>query len=84
MARFLNAYVPLIESGSVNRLNVVFLGAGFDTTFYWVQEGIENGELSSVLKGRITVVEVDFPSVVAKKISVIRSNEKMLEYLRDK
>lgn len=79
--RFVTTYAKLIESSTVNKVNILFLGAGYETTFFWLQESIERGEIPESLRGKITVVEVDFAEVVTKKIKVIRSNQKMLEYI---
>lgn len=66
--RFLNAY------NQADRINIVSLGAGYDTTFFLLQDEISKGTLPTNLKGKICVVEIDFHEVVAKKISVIKKN----------
>jgi hypothetical protein len=78
LVRFLRTYAQLVENGLVNRVNILLLGAGYDTTYFWLQESIEKGELPESLRGRITFIEVDFQDVVTKKIKVLKTNEKMV------
>lgn len=44
--------------------NIVSLGAGYDSTFFWLK--------SQNLTTGITYVEIDFPDVVVKKIKTIK------------
>jgi len=63
MNRFLHAY-----AAHPQKLNILILGAGYDTTFFNLQEEIKNGKLPESLKEKVTVVEIDFHEVVSKKI----------------
>lgn len=67
--RFLNAYHE-----QADRLNILSFGAGYDTNVFLLQDSIRNGLLPETLKGKVTVVEVDFHDVVTKKISVIKKH----------
>ena len=48
------------------KVNVVSLGAGFDSTYFWLKKN--DPEIDS----RIDYVEIDFASVVKRKASLIR------------
>lgn len=55
------------------------LGAGFDTTYFWLHESIANGEIKNVgdLKDKVTYVEIDFDDIVIKKIHTIKKVEEL-------
>eukprot|EP01113_Clastostelium_recurvatum_P005961 TRINITY_DN12687_c0_g1_i1.p1 TRINITY_DN12687_c0_g1~~TRINITY_DN12687_c0_g1_i1.p1 ORF type:complete len:354 (+),score=71.03 TRINITY_DN12687_c0_g1_i1:51-1064(+) len=55
-------------------LQIVSLGAGFDTTFWKMKARAE-------LEGVIKYVEIDFPEVVKKKVSIITSQKDLHEGL---
>jgi hypothetical protein len=49
-------------------MNILSLGAGYDTTFFWLQEAIAAKELPESLSGKVTMIEIDFYEVVQKKL----------------
>ena len=59
------------------------LGAGYDTTFFWLQDQIANGELPAELKDRIVYVEVDYYDVTEKKIHIIKKTEAFTKHLNN-
>ena|SRR5438105_5425541 len=55
-------------------INIVSLGAGYDTTYFWLHDSIYNGEIKDVgdLREKVTYVEIDFDDIVLKKIHTIK------------
>ncbi len=62
LTKFLRAYE------SFPRVNIISLGAGYDTNYFWIQDSIVNEELPVSLSGKVTMIEIDFHEVVSKKI----------------
>ena len=54
--RFLTAFKE-------NSVNILSLGAGYDTTFFWLLQAIESGEIE-YNKDNLFYIEVDFDEVV--------------------
>ena len=54
------------------RVQIVNLGAGFDTTFFWLSKQLSEAQL-----GRLRWVEVDFEQVMTKKVSLIMQSEEL-------
>ena len=54
---------------SGTRVNIVSLGAGYDTNYFWLKK--ENAEIDLL----VDYIEVDFSAVVKKKSQTIRSKE---------
>ncbi len=65
------------------KLQILSLGAGYDTTYFWIQDQIANGSLPESLKDRIVFVEVDYFDVVSKKIQIIKQNEALHSKVKD-
>lgn len=66
ITRFIKAHLD-------QEVNILSLGAGYDTTYFWLQEELgSNGELSGASKERVVYVEIDFDEVVTKKIHTIK------------
>lgn len=55
------------------------MGAGYDTTYFWLHDSILNGEIKDVgdLKDKVTYVEIDFDDIVLKKIHTIKRIEEL-------
>jgi tRNA wybutosine-synthesizing protein 4 len=51
--------------------NIISLGAGFDSTFFWLK--------AAKISDKVCYIEVDYPDVVRKKIQVIRANSILAE-----
>ena len=49
-------------------MNILSLGAGFDTTYFWLKGA--NADLDE----QVTYVEIDFKDVVTKKSQTIRQS----------
>src|ERR1700737_3425182 len=47
---------------------IVSLGAGFDTTFFWMAD-------NEVIRGELNYVELDLPEVVEQKRAIIKQND---------
>mmetsp|Transcript_32100 Transcript_32100/g.49084 ORF Transcript_32100/g.49084 Transcript_32100/m.49084 type:complete len:167 (+) Transcript_32100:25-525(+) len=73
--KFLNAFKD------APRVNVVSLGAGYDSTFFWLNElsEQESGLPADFTKDKLCYVEVDYDQVVERKIQVINGNEGRLK-----
>jgi len=54
-------------------VNVVSLGAGFDSTFFWLKE--------QKLSENVCWVEIDYPDVVKGKLSLIKTKPLLAEML---
>ena len=61
---FLNTF------GTQGPVNIVSLGAGYDTTVFWLQE-VDNGKYAEIAKNNLTYIEVDYEQVVNRKIQII-------------
>ena len=55
--------------------NIVSLGAGYDSTFFWLK--------SQNLSTGITYIEIDFLDVVTKKIKTIKSHSVLRDLIAD-
>ena len=47
---------------------IVSLGAGFDTTFFWMADNV-------VIKGELNYVELDLPEVIEQKMAIIEQSD---------
>lgn len=56
VGKFLESY------RGVTRVNIVSLGAGYDSTYWWLKES------DAQIDSRLDWIEIDFPDVVSKKI----------------
>lgn len=56
--------------------NILSLGAGYDSTFFWLK--------SLKLTSELTYIEFDFPDVVAKKIKTIKSTSLLSDLISDR
>jgi O-methyltransferase involved in polyketide biosynthesis len=56
---------------SNTKVNIVSLGAGYDTTYWWLRENL--GE-EATTSAKLDYIEVDFDEVVRKKILTINKN----------
>jgi len=64
--RFLKAFA---DEG----VNIISLGAGYDSTFFWLSDTIEKGgEVGGFTKDKLTYIEIDFDDIVTKKINIIK------------
>lgn len=61
-------------------INIVSLGAGYDTTVFWLQE-VDNGKLAEICRKNLTYVEVDFDQVVTRKTQIIQQSKDLPNYL---
>jgi O-methyltransferase involved in polyketide biosynthesis len=70
--RFMNAYA------GKSKVNVLSLGAGYDSTFFWLRQtlGIEK-----TTADRLHWIEVDFADVVKKKEEVILARDKLADMI---
>lgn len=60
-------------------MNIVSLGAGYDTTYWWLRETL--GE-EATTSAKLDFIEVDFDDVVRKKIKTINKNECLRNLLK--
>ena len=63
-----------------SKVNVLLLGAGYDSTFFWLRQklGVEN-----TTSEHLNWIEVDFEDVVSKKAAIIRKNEKLFDLIEE-
>lgn len=60
-------------------VNIVSLGAGFDTTSFWLQDVLkQRGDLG----GKVCYVEIDYDQVVAKKIHCITQSKDLAAHIK--
>jgi len=57
------------------KVNIVSLGAGYDSTYFWLKKSVENSACID------SYVELDFADVVKKKTQFILNSEEMTAYL---
>ena len=51
-------------------VNILSLGAGYDTTVFWLQE-VVNGQLAETARTNVTYIELDYDQVVNRKVEII-------------
>ena len=66
LKRFLATYV------GVSKVNIVSLGAGYDSTYFWLKKN--DPEIDS----KIDYIEIDFEHIVKRKVSIIKDKQQML------
>ena len=61
-----------------SKVNVLLLGAGYDSTYFWLRQqlGVEN-----TTSKQLDWIEVDFQDVVSKKTKIIRKNAKLSDLI---
>lgn len=61
-----------------SKVNVVLLGAGYDSTYFWLRQqlGVE-----TTTSKQLDWIEVDFQDVVSKKTKIIRKQPKLSELI---
>ena len=67
LKRFLATYV------GVSKVNIVSLGAGYDSTYFWLNKN--DPEIDS----KIDYIEIDFEHIVKRKVSIIKDKQQMRE-----
>ena len=55
-------------------VNIVSLGAGYDSTFFWLRE--HHADLS----GKLAYREIDFSDIIKRKTEVIKADVKMSKH----
>ena len=71
---FLDAYA------TISPVNILSLGAGYDTTVFWLHE-VAGGKYAEVAKNNLTYIELDYDQVVNRKIEVIAHNQTLSSYI---
>jgi hypothetical protein len=56
-------------------VNILSLGAGYDTTFFWLHDSLDQGLFENLTSDKIVYIEVDFDEVVIKKAHQLKKNE---------
>jgi hypothetical protein len=59
-------------------VQIISLGSGYDTTYFWLKDLISSGALPESLK--FTYVEVDYHDVIESKISIIKKHENLMKH----
>ena len=62
-------------------VNILSLGAGFDTTYFWLEDVLGKEDLAELNPGLITYIEVDFDEIVEKKIHMIKKSDKLMSLI---
>lgn len=70
-----------MESGDLVPIQILSLGAGFDTTYFWIKDLIASGVFPATLGEQLRYFEADFHDVVEKKIQFIQKNEVLLKHI---
>lgn len=70
--KFLDAY------RDSDKINIVSLGAGYDTTYFWLIDAIEKGEIKNFKKEKLAYIEIDFDEVAMKKTHIIKKHDELL------
>ncbi|CDW90937.1 leucine carboxyl methyltransferase 2-like [Stylonychia lemnae] len=76
LLRFLNAYQ------NADKVNIMIPGAGYDTTFFCLQDLMREQKIPQNLQGKITVIEIDFFEVISKKIQIIKKHQNLVDMIR--
>ena len=56
----------LAENSESGRVNILSLGAGYDSTYFWLKSKTPD------LDSKVDYIEIDFPQVVKRKATLIR------------
>jgi tRNA wybutosine-synthesizing protein 4 len=78
LERFLRHYATKED---VEKIQIVSLGAGYDVSFFWIQDLIAIGALPESLRERLQFTEVDYFDVTEKKISLIKKTEALAKHI---
>lgn len=65
--KFLKAYHD-------KEINILSLGSGYDSTFFWLHDSLQKGEIKDITLEKLTYIEVDFTEVVVKKINIMKKS----------
>ena len=60
-------------------VQIISLGSGYDTAYFWLKDLISSGALPESLK--LTYVEVDYHDVIENKIAIIKKHENLLKHI---
>jgi len=60
LKRFLATYA------GVSKVNIVSLGAGYDSTYFWLKKN------DSSIDEKVDYIEIDFEHVVKRKVAIIK------------
>ena len=63
LARFLAKFA------GVSKVNVVSLGAGYDSTYFWLKKNDPD------VDSKIDYIEIDFEHIVKRKVTIIKEKE---------
>ena len=55
-------------------VNILSLGAGYDSTFFWLHDSLQKGDIKDVSLEKLSYIEIDFTEIVVKKIHIIRKS----------
>ena len=67
------------QSEEASKIQIVSIGAGYDTTYFWIQDLLQNDEQ---LRDKIVYVEIDYFDVVSKKIQTIKAKQEISRHLK--
>ena len=70
--RFLAQYA---QEGSQSKINIVSLGAGYDSTYFWLKKNQPD------IDSRIDYIEIDFTQVVKRKSTIIKDKPALRDLL---
>jgi O-methyltransferase involved in polyketide biosynthesis len=74
LQRFISTYAG-------QEFQIVSLGAGYDSTYFWIRDLVEDDRLPKEVAGNLKYIEVDYQDVVDKKIKAIRASEKLVKHI---
>jgi hypothetical protein len=76
---FRSIILRFLQTFKDTQVNIISPGAGYDTTFFWLHDSIDQGLIENVTSDKINFIEVDFDEIVVKKIHLLRQNENLLK-----
>lgn len=76
---FRQMIIRFLQAHKDQNINIISLGAGYDTTYFWLHDAIAYGEIKDVgnLKDKVSYIEIDFDDIVLRKIHTIKRTEEL-------
>lgn len=69
--------IKFLQAYHEQEVNILNLGAGFDTTFFWLHDSIQKGEIKDVSIDKLSFVEIDYTEIVVKKIAFLKKSDNL-------
>ena len=70
-----NMIIKFLQAHHEQECNILSLGAGYDSTFFWLHDSIQKEEIKDVSIEKLVYIEIDYNEVVVKKLHALKNSE---------